>query len=260
MARRKFVAGNWKENNLAGEAAALVEELLPLVKDFSEVDIAVCPTYLSIATVKEKLAGSNVMLGAQNAHAVEKDGKLVQSGAYTGEVSPMMVKDAGCEWVILGHSERRQYFGETDAGVNVKAKACYEVGLKPIICVGETLEEREAGKTGQVVATQVQGCLKGLPADKVKESVIAYEPVWAIGTGKTATPEQAQEVHAKIRALVKELFGDDVANAIRIQYGGSMKPGNAKELMSQPDIDGGLIGGAALKAKDFTAICEAGRG
>ncbi len=257
MSRRPFIAGNWKENKLTSEAADLVTELLPLVQSQKNVDIAVCPTFLSIAIVQDKIKGSNVMLGAQNAYAVEKDGSLVQSGAYTGEVSPEMVKDAGCEWVILGHSERRQYFGETDSTVNTKVKACYEVGLKPIICVGETLEEREGGKTAAVIEAQVKGCLAGLPADKVQESVIAYEPVWAIGTGKTATPEMAQEVHAQIRALLKELFNDQVADAVRIQYGGSMKPGNAKELLAQKDIDGGLIGGAALKAADFAGIIEA---
>lgn len=256
MSRRKFIAGNWKMNLTAAEAQALVAELKPLVAA-AKCDVAVCPTYLSIATVKGAIAGSKILLGAQNAMAVEKDGKLVQSGAYTGEVSPAMLKDAGVEWVILGHSERRQYFNETDAKVNVKAKACYAVGLKPIICVGETLEEREAGKTAQVVESQVRGCLKDLPSEKVAESVIAYEPVWAIGTGKTATPEQAQEVHAQIRGLLTTLFGAEVAGKIRIQYGGSMNAANAKELLAKPDIDGGLIGGAALKAKDFATIVEA---
>ncbi len=260
MARRNFVAGNWKENLLTSEAADLLAELLPLVQNINDADIAVCPTYLSIATVRERVKGTNIQLGAQNAHAVEKDGKLIQSGAYTGEVSPAMIKDAGCQWVILGHSERRQYFGETDEGVNVKVRACYEVGLKPIICVGETLEERDGGETLSVVDRQVRACLKDLPADRVKDSVIAYEPVWAIGTGRTATPEQAQEVHGAIRALLRELFGDATADVVRIQYGGSMKPGNAKELLAQPDIDGGLIGGAALKAADFAAIIEAARG
>ena len=241
------------------EAESLAISLIPLLKEYTEdVDVAVCPTFLCIAPVKHQIGSTKIKLGAQNAHSVEKDGKFVQSGAYTGEVSPKMVKDAGCEWVILGHSERRQYFGETDAKVNTKVKACYEVGLKPIICVGETLDEREGNKTAQVIETQVKGCLAGLPADKVKESVIAYEPVWAIGTGKTASPEEAQEVHAQIRGLLKELFGDDVAQAMRIQYGGSMKPENAKELLSQPDIDGGLIGGASLKGNDFAAIVAAG--
>jgi len=258
MARRPFVAGNWKENMMAADAETLLLELIPLVKDITAVDIAVCPSFLSIAKTIELTKGTNIMVGAQNAHSVEKDGKLVQSGAYTGEVSPAMVKDAGCEWVILGHSERRQYFGETDEKVNVKIRACYEVMLKPIVCIGETLEEREGDQTAAVIERQVRTCLAGLPADKMKETVIAYEPVWAIGTGRTATPEQAQEVHAQIRKLLAELFDADVADSVRIQYGGSMKPGNAKELLSQPDIDGGLIGGASLKAGDFSAIIEAG--
>jgi triosephosphate isomerase len=257
MARRKFIAGNWKMNLSLTEAESLVLALHPLIaNELEKVDVAVCPTYICLAAVKHKIGSTKIKLGAQNAHAIEKDGKLVQSGAYTGEVSPKMLKEAGCEWVILGHSERRQYFGETDAKVNVKVKACYEAGLKPIICVGETLEEREANKTAQVIETQVKGCLANLPADKVKESVIAYEPVWAIGTGKTATPEMAQEVHAQIRKLLIGLFGADVANAVRIQYGGSMNAKNAKELLAQPDIDGGLIGGAALKADDFSVIVK----
>ena len=244
---------------LLSEAAALAEGLLPLLKDAPGVDIAVCPTFLALATVKEKIKGSNISLGAQNACSVLADSKLTQSGAYTGEVSPAMLKDAGCEWVILGHSERRQYFGETDAKVNAKTRACYDVGLKPIVCVGELLEERDLGITAAVIEIQVRTCFAGLPADKVKETVIAYEPVWAIGTGRTATPQQAQEVHAQIRALLTQLFGKDVAEAVRIQYGGSMKPQNAKELLSQPDIDGGLIGGAALKAKDFADIINAAK-
>ncbi|MCC5874645.1 MAG: triose-phosphate isomerase [Candidatus Sumerlaeia bacterium] len=257
MSRIKFIAGNWKENLTLAEAKALIADLSPLVAGISNVEIAVCPTFLALTTVGGKVAGTNIQLGAQNAHAVEVDGKLVQSGAYTGEVSPAMVKDAGAQWVILGHSERRQYFGETDESVNVKIRACYEVALKPIVCVGETLEERESGTTAKVIEKQVRTCFKGLPADKVAESVVAYEPVWAIGTGKTATPEMAQEVHGLIRALLAEMFGPETANAVRIQYGGSMKPGNAKELLAQPDIDGGLIGGAALKAADFSEIIKA---
>jgi triosephosphate isomerase (TIM) len=257
MARRKFIAGNWKENKLTGEAAQLVEELIPLLKDLTNADIAVCPTYLSIAAVAAKVNGTNIMLGAQNTFAVEKDGKFVMSGAYTAEVSPVMLKDAGCQVAILGHSERRQYFGETDEKVNIKAKACYEAGILPIVCVGETLEEREAGITASVIDIQVRKCLANLPADKVAASVVAYEPVWAIGTGKTATPEMAQEVHASIRAILVDMFGADVADQVRIQYGGSMNAKNAVELLSQPDIDGGLIGGAALKAADFTAIIKA---
>jgi len=259
MARRKFIAGNWKMNCTQGEAADLVNGLAQLVQSVADVDIAVCPTFLSLATVRERIKGTPIKLGAQNTFSVSKDGKAVMTGAYTGEVSPAMLKDAGVEWVILGHSERRQYFGETDAKVNAKVRACYEVGLKPIICVGELLEERDLGTTNAVVEVQVRGCLAGLPADKVAESVIAYEPVWAIGTGRTATPAQAQEVHAHIRALLTSLYGADVAEKVRIQYGGSMKPDNAKELLAQKDIDGGLIGGASLKAKDFADIILAGR-
>ncbi|MCB2154588.1 triose-phosphate isomerase [bacterium] len=259
MARRPFVAGNWKMNKLRSEAADLVGALIPKVQSVSEVDIAVCPVFTALDVVSERVKGTNVMLGAQNLYTVEKDGKLVMNGAYTGEVSAEMLADAGVQWVILGHSERRQYFGETDASVNAKVRAAWAAGVKTIICVGELLEERKAGKTNEVVETQVRGCLKDLDPDKVKEAVIAYEPVWAIGTGETATPEQAQEVHAMIRGLLKDLFGDAVADAVRIQYGGSMKPGNAKELMAQPDIDGGLIGGAALKADDFFGIIDAAR-
>lgn len=257
MSRRKFIAGNWKENLTLAEGRALVADLIPLVAGSGPVDIAVCPTLLSVAAMAEAAKGSAIMVGAQNAFSVEADGALAQSGAYTGEVSPAMVKDAGAQWVILGHSERRQYFGETDKKINVKARACYEAGVKPIICIGETLEERELGITASVIDIQVRTSLHGLPAGKVAESVIAYEPVWAIGTGKTATPEMAQEVHAQIRSLLTELFGGDVARAVRIQYGGSMKPGNAPELLAQPDIDGGLIGGASLKAKDFAEIIKA---
>ena len=259
MARRKFIAGNWKQNLTASEGKKLVEELLPLVADARSVDIAVCPTYVAIGTVGAAIAGSNIHLGAQNTFSTLADGKLTQSGAYTGEVSPAQLKDAGVTWVILGHSERRQYFGETDAKVNAKIRACYEVGIGAIVCVGETLAERDLNITASVIDIQVRGCFAGLPADKVRETVIAYEPVWAIGTGRTATPAQAQEVHAQIRALLTELFGADVAQSVRIQYGGSMKAANAKELLAQPDIDGGLIGGAALKAKEFAEIIAAAK-
>ncbi|CAN5267641.1 triose-phosphate isomerase [soil metagenome] len=257
--RKKFIAGNWKENLLLSESADLIGGLIPLLQSVKDVDVAVCPTFLSIGSVRERVRGTNIMLGAQNAYAVEADGKVLQSGAYTGEVSPAMLKDAGCEWVILGHSERRQYFAETDTKVNVKIRACYAVGLKPIVCVGELLKERDLGVTASVIEAQVRGCLANLPSEKVAQSVIAYEPVWAIGTGRTATPEQAQEVHAQIRALLRTLFGEGVSEQVRIQYGGSMKPSNAKELLSQPDIDGGLIGGASLKAQDFADIILAGR-
>lgn len=259
MSRKPFVAGNWKMNLGGSGAVELVEALKPLVADAGGVDIAVCPPYTALSSVANALAGSQIMLGAQNTHVAEKDGAVVTSGAYTGEISPPFLKDACVQWVILGHSERRQYFGETDAGVNLKVRACFETGLLPIICVGETLEQRESGSTNDVVATQVRGCFANLPADQARQCVIAYEPVWAIGTGKTASPEQAQEVHAMIRGLLVELFDQSVADAIRIQYGGSMKPGNAAELMAKPDIDGGLIGGAALKAEDFAGIINAAK-
>ena len=244
-------------NCLAGEGAKLVHELKPLLAGVKGVDVAVCPPFTSIAAALEAAAGSSIMVGAQNFHVVEKDGKFVTSGAYTGEVSPAMLKDAGVKWVILGHSERRQFFGETDAGVNLKARACFALGLLPIICVGELLEEREAGKTAAVVDRQVRGAFAGIPAAQAAQCVIAYEPVWAIGTGKTATPEMAQEVHGQVRGLLASLYDQSTADAVRIQYGGSMKPGNAAELMAQPDVDGGLIGGAALVAADFAGIIEA---
>lgn len=252
--RKPFVAGNWKENLLIADAVALAKGVVEAVKGNTSVQVAVAPTYLCLAAVREVVKGTNVQLAAQNAFSAEAEGKLVQNGAYTGEVSPAMLKDAGVEWIILGHSERRQYFGETDAKVNAKIRAVYDVGLLPIICIGETLAERDLGVTASVIDIQVRTCLAGLPADKVAASVLAYEPVWAIGTGRTASPQQAQEVHAQIRGLLTALYGGNVAEAVRIQYGGSMKPANAKELLSQKDIDGGLIGGASLKAKDFADI------
>lgn len=258
MSRRTFIAGNWKMNTNPVEGAALVRALIPLVKD-AAAQVAVCPPYTGLAAAAEALEGTNIELGAQNLHAVEKDGKIVDAGAYTGEVGPAMLKAARVRWVILGHSERRQYFGETDAGVNLKIRAAFAGGLLPIVCVGETLEEREAGRTADVVATQVKGCFANIPVDQANQCVIAYEPVWAIGTGKTASPAQAQEVHAHIRALLTELYDKATADVIRIQYGGSMKPDNAAELLAQPDIDGGLIGGAALKAPDFAGIVNAGK-
>ncbi len=245
--RRYILAGNWKMNNNQADAKALVEELKPLVKDATEVDVVVGPVFTSIAAVADAISGSNIELSAQNCHWED-------SGAFTGEISPSMLKEAGCQYCIIGHSERRQYFGETDENINKKAKALYEQGIKPIICCGETLEEREADKTLEVVSGQLKGCLAGLPADKMKDTVLAYEPIWAIGTGKVASKEQAQEVHAMIRNLVKELFGEEVAQAVRIQYGGSVKPDNVKELMGMEDIDGALVGGAALKADSFSAI------
>ena len=241
------------------EAADLLGALLPMLQHIGDVDVAVCPAFPVLGATRERLRGTRVMLGAQNCHVAEKAGQLVHAGAYTGEVSAPMLADAGVKWVILGHSERRQFFGETDAAVNRKARACYETGLLPIVCVGETLEQRDAGATGTVVTTQVRGCLGGLPADRMAESVIAYEPVWAIGTGRNATPEQAQEVHALIRAEVATLFNDRVADAVRIQYGGSVKANNARATFSQKDVDGGLVGGASLMAQEFADIVAAAR-
>jgi triosephosphate isomerase len=258
MSRTPIVAGNWKMFKSAPEAKALVEALKPLAADLAgKVEVAVCPPFTALETVAAALAGSKIALGAQNCHvAFDKDGKPLLEGAFTGEVSPKFLKAAGCQYVILGHSERRQYFGETDEGVNRKAATLREVGLTPIICVGETYEQRLREQTLEVVSLSVKGCLYKLPADFVKTCVIAYEPVWAIGTGLTATPEQAQEVHAKIRETLKALYGPEVAQAMRLQYGGSVKPENAAALFSKPDIDGGLIGGAALKAEDFSKICH----
>lgn len=247
MARTPIIAGNWKMHCTRAEAEDLARGVVSAVASTSGVEVVLCPPFTSLNRVAQSIAGSRVKLGAQNCHFEEK-------GAFTGEISVPMLKDVGVEYVIIGHSERRQYFAETDAAINRKAQTLFAYGLTPIICVGETLEEREAGRTADVVSAQVRGCLAGLPADKVAASVVAYEPVWAIGTGRTATKEQAQEVHALIRQLVAQLFTADVAASLRIQYGGSVKPDNAAELMSQPDIDGALVGGAALKADSFAGI------
>ena len=249
MPRLPIIAGNWKMYKTRGEAADLANALVAAVGTYDKVEVVLCPTFTSLDAVSQAIKGSKIRLGAQNCH-------FEAEGAFTGEISLAMLKEAGVQFVIVGHSERRQYFNETDAAINKKATAIYAAGLTPIICVGEKLEEREAGKTDDVVSTQVKGCLAGLPADKVAASVIAYEPVWAIGTGKTATKEQAQEVHALIRKVVAGMFSQQVADAVRIQYGGSVKPENARELMAQPDVDGALVGGAALKADSFAAIVK----
>jgi len=247
MARKPIIAGNWKMHKSRQQAADLANALAASVGTYDAVEVVLCPPFTALETVAQAIRGTKISLGAQNCHWADQ-------GAYTGEISPLMLVDVGCKYVIIGHSERRQYFAETDESINKKAQAAYRHGLIPIICVGETLEERQAGKTESVVTTQVRGCLQGLPAEKVAESVIAYEPVWAIGTGQTATKEQAQEVHALIRKLVAEMFSTDVAEKIRIQYGGSVKPQNIRELMAQPDIDGALVGGASLEADSFAAI------
>jgi triosephosphate isomerase len=248
--RRKIVAGNWKMNLTTGPAAALVAGIRrELGNGPWSADVALCPPFTALPAVAAAAAGSALALGAQDMH-------WEASGAFTGEVSAAMLADLGATHVILGHSERRTLFGETDDAVNRKARAALAAGLTPIVCVGETLSEREANRTASVVTAQVQGSLAGL-GDGLGRVVIAYEPVWAIGTGRTATAAQAQEVHALIRGLLARLSNAATAAAVRIQYGGSMKPDNARELMSQPDIDGGLIGGAALKADSFAAIVKA---
>ena len=249
MARLPIIAGNWKMYKTRGEAADLANGLVSRVGTYSKVEIVLCPTFTSLETVAQAIKGSTIKLGAQNCHFEDQ-------GAFTGEIAIPMLKEIGVSYIIVGHSERRQYFAETDANINKKAQAIYKHGLTPIICVGELLADRQAGKTAEVVTTQVRGCLQGLPADKVAASVIAYEPVWAIGTGVVATKEQAQEAHAIIRALVGEMFGADVAEKVRIQYGGSVKPNNVREIMAQPDVDGALVGGAALEADSFAGIIK----
>lgn len=244
--RKPIIAGNWKMNKTPEEAASMVKELAPLVKD-SDIDIVLCAPFVSLQATLDAAAGTNIKVGAQNMHWEE-------NGAYTGEVSPTMLNALGVEYVIIGHSERREYFAETDETVNKKVHSALAHGLKPIICVGETLEQREEGITQELVQGQTEAALKGLSADDVKKCVIAYEPIWAIGTGKTATSEDANNVISYIRSTVKKVYGEEAANAIRIQYGGSMKPENAADLMAMSDIDGGLVGGASLKSEDFANI------
>ena len=243
--RKAIIAVNWKMNKTPAEAKELVEALKPLVKD-AACDVVVCTPAVNFAAVSEAIKGTNIKLGAQNMHWKE-------SGAYTGELSAAMLKASGCEYVILGHSERRQYFGETDETVNLRTLAAVKAGLTPIVCVGEKKEQREAGYTDDLVTYQTLTALTGLTAEEVAGVVIAYEPVWAIGTGLTATDEQANETIHVIREALRGKYGD-VADQVRIQYGGSMNPKNCKGLMAQPDIDGGLIGGASLKAEDFAKV------
>ncbi len=247
--RKKIVAGNWKMNKTVGEAVELALAVRDGCSDRSDVDVVVCPPFTALKPVSDVIANSPLKLGAQNMHA-EK------SGAFTGEISPAMLRDVYCHYVILGHSERRSLFGETDAVVNRKVKAALEHHLIPIVCVGETLEQREAGQTETIVRSQVEDSLEGI-GEAVARLVIAYEPVWAIGTGRNATPEQAQEVHHLIREVVRAMCGAAAAQAVRIQYGGSVKPSNARELFAKPDIDGGLIGGASLEAPSFLEIVRA---
>jgi triosephosphate isomerase len=247
MARKKFIAGNWKMNTTLDEARALAKGIAETAGKITDVDVAICPPYISLQAVGEAIKGSSVKLGAQDVHWEAK-------GAYTGKVSCSMLKSAGVTYVIVGHSEQRTYFHETDETVNRKAKAVLAAGLLPIICVGETLSERKAGQLTIVVERQVKGAFAGiLKADALK-CTVAYEPVWAIGTGEVATPAQANEAHQFIRKVLASLYDKAAADAIRIQYGGSMKPDNAKDLLALSDVDGGLIGGAALKAQDFLGI------
>ena len=250
MARRKFICGNWKMFKTPTEASELARELRSRLN--TQVQIAVAPPFTALAAVKAALTGSPIQLFAQNCH-------FEKQGAFTGEISAAMLKDAGCDGVILGHSERRQLFGETDDGVARKLRAALEAGLQPIVCVGETLQEREGNRTWEVVSRQVRGALAGLDPGALAKIVLAYEPVWAIGTGKVATTAQAQEVHGQIRGLLRELGTAQAADAVRIQYGGSVKPDNAAELLAQPDIDGALVGGASLKAEDFARIVAGAR-
>lgn len=243
--RKPIIAGNWKMNKTPAEAVELINGLKPLVKD-ANATVVVCPTFVCLQDAKKALEGSNIHLGAQNMHFEDK-------GAFTGEITGEMLKAVGCEYVIIGHSERRQYYAETDESVNKKVKKALEIGLIPIICVGESLEQRETGVTNDIVSNQTKKALEGLTKEQVAGLIIAYEPIWAIGTGKTATAEDANETIGVIRNAIREVFGD-AADETRIQYGGSMKPANASELMAMPEIDGGLIGGAALKAEDFSQV------
>lgn len=246
MSRKPLLAGNWKMYKTVGDALALVRNLMRSVGQMRDREVLVCPPFTSLARVVEILKDTTIQLGAQNMH-FEKE------GAFTGEVSPMMLEDLGVTHVILGHSERRQIFGETDDGIGRKVVAALPYKLTPILCVGETIAERQAGKTDAVVLGQLEGCLKAYPAESATKLVIAYEPVWAIGTGHTATPQQAQDVHAAIRTFLAKKFSD-ASEKIRILYGGSVKPDNVDTLMAQPDIDGALVGGASLTAESFSRI------
>lgn len=247
--RKPIIAGNWKMNNTQAEAVELITALKPLVADVTKTDVVVCVPYTCIEKVKKAVRGSKIKVGAENVAWADK-------GAFTGEISATMLKEVGAEYVIIGHSERRQYFGETDKTVNMRTVQALKNDLKPIVCVGETLEEREGGITNKVLDTQLYGAFEGFTQEDIKKVVIAYEPVWAIGTGKTATSEQANYTIKYIRKVLAKMFTRPVANKVRIQYGGSMNPKNASELMAMSDIDGGLIGGASLKAEDFSKVVK----
>ena len=247
--RKPFIAGNWKMNMNTASAVSLASGLAKALEGVESVDVAVCPPFVYLQAVAAALSASNIALGSQNVYFEEK-------GAFTGEISCDMLKDVCCTYAIIGHSERRHVMGETDELINKKISASINSGLLPIFCVGELLEEREAGTTNDVVSSQVKKGLEGICAERIQAVTIAYEPVWAIGTGLTATPEQAQEVHAMIRGLLADMYGTDIAQSLRIQYGGSAKPDNTAELMSQPDVDGLLVGGASLKVDDFAAMVK----
>ncbi|NCA92605.1 triose-phosphate isomerase [bacterium] len=244
--KRDIIAGNWKMNKTNAETKKLIEELIPLVKD-AKCEVVCCVPFTNIVTARKAARGSNIKIGAQNVHWAEK-------GAFTGEISAEMLKELKVSYVLTGHSERRQYFGETDETVNLRTKAALKAGLKVIVCVGELLEERESGKTAEVVTRQTIAALKDISKMELKKIVIAYEPVWAIGTGRTATAQDANDTIRIIRRAVKKLYGRASAASLRIQYGGSMNPKNATELMAMPQVDGGLIGGASLKAEDFAKV------
>lgn len=247
--RTPIIAGNWKMHNTMAAGTALVKELAALVKDAKNVDIVVCPTFTALAAVKEATKGTNIHVGAQNIHWEAK-------GAFTGEISAEMLQEIGVEYVVIGHSERREYFGETDETVNKRTKAAIAAGIVPIVCCGESLETREAGTTNEFVGGQIKADLAGLTAAEVAKIVIAYEPIWAIGTGKTATSDQANEVCKFIRETIAGQFGKEAAEKVRIQYGGSVKPSTIAELMGKSDVDGALVGGASLKADDFSNIVK----
>lgn len=247
--RQAVIAGNWKMNNTPAETAALINEMKPLVAG-ADCEVVLCVPYVDIFAASEAAAGSNIKIGAENCHWAEK-------GAYTGEISAKMLKASGAEYVIVGHSERRKYFGETDLTVNARLKAALAEGLKVILCVGELLEERKQNITFEVIRKQTKVALLDIPSEELKNIIIAYEPVWAIGTGETATPEQADEANGTVRALIAELYGEAAAASVTVQYGGSMNAGNAAELLSKEHVDGGLIGGASLKASDFAVIVKA---
>src|SRR5579862_139688 len=247
--RKPVMAGNWKMHKTAGETSAFLKHFAPMVAGSVDAEIVICPAFVNLSAALEAVHGTTIEIGAQDVF-------WLKEGAYTGEVSAPMLAAIGCQWVIIGHSERRQYFGETEESVFKKTVAALEAGLKPIVCVGERLEERESGATETVLSAQCNGEIFGLSAEQVARIVIAYEPVWAIGTGKTATPEMAGAAHAFLRSQVHSQFGSDIADALRILYGGSVKPDNVKGLMAQPDIDGALVGGASLDPASFASIVK----